>query len=795
MKVLQSWLREFAPIEGDPTFLADALSSLGLAVEDLVMLGEGLDGIVLAQVLELRKHPNADRMQLVDVDLGDGHALQVCCGAFNMSVGDVIPLATVGTVMPNGMKIERAKKRGEWSNGMLCSATELGLSNEANGIYILDETLFEGGVVPLGAPFADALGIERDVLFDLDVTSNRPDALSVVGVARDLAAHLGVPFALPELGVATSGVSALRRATIEISDASLCGRFVARVLDHIAVGPSPAWMQRRLAALGMRPINNVVDASNYVMLELGQPSHAFDLAKVAGTTLRVRRARPNERIVTLDGISRTLTPADGVIADGDDVAVAIAGVMGGASTEIDSSSTSVLLELAWWDPMSIALTSRRLGLRSEASTRFERGTDPLIPERAALRLAQLLAPSGVTLAPDALTVEGRELTPTRVHVRTGRVNGLLGTSLSPEEIRGAIEPIGFVCVATSDGHDVTVPSWRPDTTIEVDVIEEVARHIGFDQIGKTVPQSPLTGALTPRQSDRRAIRRVLAGLGLDEALPVPFLAPGDHTKAGVGDSPLSVTNPLVSEESVMRASLRPGLLRSVSFNESHRNLGVSLFEIGHVYRHPIIIDGVDPPRLPDEREHLAVALAGQEAPAAVHVWSTLADAIAAPDYELIVDSPSGLHPTRTARIEIGGVAIGWVGEIDPDATRSFEVSERVAWLELDLDTLLDLPHGVRQFRAISRFPSSDIDLAFTVADTVAAAAIERALRRGGADLVVDLALFDVFRGSSLPEGTRSLAYRLRLQALDHTLTDEEIAGARAACIAAVESSTGASLRA
>jgi phenylalanyl-tRNA synthetase beta chain len=785
MKVLQSWLREFAPIDGDPSTLADALSSLGLAVEEVVPLGEGLDGVVLARVLELRQHPNADRMQLVDVDRGDGEALQVCCGAFNMAVGDLVPLATIGAVLPNGMRIERAKKRGEWSNGMLCSAAELGLTSEASGIYVLPLDL-----APVGTPFADALGIERDVLFDLDVTSNRPDALSVAGVARDLAARLGVPFSLPVVEVETVGVSALERASIEILDPSLCGRFVARVLDGIMVGESPDWMQRRLLALGMRPVNSVVDVSNYVMLERGQPSHTFDLTKVADSALRVRRARDGEKLVTLDGVERTLTTADGVIADGHDVAVAIAGVMGGASTEIDASTRTVLLELAWWDPLSIARTSRRLGLRSEASTRFERGTDPLGPERAALRFAQLLAESGATLAPDVLVVSGRAVVPTRVRVRTARVNGLLGTTLAPDQIRDAIEPIGFACEPTDDGFEVAVPSWRPDTTIEVDVIEEVARHIGFDNIGRTVPKSPLTGALTPRQIDRRAIRRVLAGLGLDEAMPVPFLAPGDHAKAGITDTSVSVTNPLVSEESVMRASLRPGLLRSLAFNESHRNLGISLFEIGHIYRHP-----TQPARLPDEREHLAVALAGQEAPAAVQVWSTLADAIGLADHQLVADAPSGLHPTRTARIEVGGVAVGWVGEIDPDAARSFDVSERIAWLELDLDRLLDLPHGPGQYRPISRFPSSDIDLAFVVAGTVPAAAVESALRDAAGALLVDLALFDVFRGPSLPEQTRSLAFRLRLQATDHTLTDDEIASVRAAGIAAAEARAGATLRA
>ena len=347
MRVLLSWLREFAPdIEGDPFALGDKLTALGLTVEDVTITGGGLDGVVVARVLDLRPHPTADRIQLVDVDTGDGEALQVCCGAFNMAVGDLVPFATIGTIMPDGMEIGRRKLRGEWSNGMCCSRAELGQGEDADGIMIL---VGPAGEATLGTPIAEALGLEADVLWDLDVGANRPDAMSVAGVARDLAAGLGVPFSFPEFEVIESGDLASDLVTVEILDPELCGRFYARVLRDISIGSSPQWLTNRLIASGLRPINSIVDISNYVMIELGQPNHTYDLDLVPGGHLRIRRAHPGETIVTLDGISRSLVAADGVIADRDDTVIGIAGVMGGATTEISDTTTAVLLEMAWWD--------------------------------------------------------------------------------------------------------------------------------------------------------------------------------------------------------------------------------------------------------------------------------------------------------------------------------------------------------------------------------------------------------------------------------------------------------------
>ncbi|HEY2812077.1 MAG TPA: phenylalanine--tRNA ligase subunit beta [Acidimicrobiales bacterium] len=785
MKILLSWLREFAPIDAPADDIAHALGALGTPVEEMTQIGQGLDGIVVARVLRLRRHPDADRIQLVDVDAGNGDPLQICCGAFNMQEGDLVPLATIGTTMRSGMEIARRKLRGEWSNGMLCSPPELGLPGDAGGILVLGD-----GHAP-GTPLRDALGIETDVLYDLEINPNRPDAMSVAGVARDLAAHYGVPFALPkpDISAVTIGPGAASLVTVEVVDPTGCGRFTARVLQGVTVGASDPKIANRLRLLGMRPINNVVDVSNYVMLELGQPSHPYDLARVGGGGLRVRRAGDGETLTTLDGTERRLTPADLLICDGNDRPSGIAGIMGGADSEISETTTDVLVEMAWFDPITIVKSSRRLGLRSEASARFEKGCDPWAIDLAQDRFIELLGGAVGSVAEGTVDERGNLPEQATVRVRTARVNGILGTSLPAAEIRALLDPIGFTSTPVDDDQDVTIPSWRYDSSSEIDVVEEVGRMYGYENIGAIVPPSIHFGTLSDRQAERRLARDVLVGLGFAEAMPMPFLAPDDLTRAGLSDDPISITNPLIADESVLRTSLLPGLLKTLAYNESHRNAGVALFEVGHIFRRP-----VESQPLPDEHEHLAVAVAAAEAPAAVEAWEALAEALAIRDRALVAGTAPGLHATRSAAVIVSGERVGALGEVDPTVLANHGITERVAWLEIDLGRLFDLPHGDRPYKLLSRFPSSDIDLAFETADVVPAADVERALRDAGGELLVRLELFDVYRGPGLAPDTRSLAYRLRLQAADHTLTDGEVAGIRERCIDAVQSATGASLR-
>ena len=791
MKVLLSWLREFAPdIEGDPAVLSDVLSALGLTVEEMTVTGSVSDSVVLGRVLELRPHPDADRIQLVEVDDGSGTTLQVCCGAFNMAVGDLVPLARVGTVLPSGLEIARRKLRGQDSEGMCCSEIELELGDDAEGIMILNDRV--GASAGPGMPLSEALDQAPDVLWDLDVGANRPDAMSVMGVARDLAAGLGVAFEPPDWSTAASGPGIAEVAAVEIVDPTLCGRFVGRVLRNTPVGPSPAWIANRLTALGMRPINSIVDISNYVMLELGQPSHTFDLGRVAGAQIRVRRARDGETVTTLDGAHRTLVAGDGVIADGDDGVIGIAGVMGGTSTEIDASTTDVLVEMAWWDPPSISRTVKRLNLSSEAATRFRRGADwGYNVERCMNRFAWLAAQQGAEVAPGLIDERGDLPDHRPLRVRTARVNSLLGTGLSADEMADHLRSIGFGADPADDAElDVTIPTWRWDTETETDVAEEVARLHGYENIERTVPTANEAGGLSAYQKDRRLVREVLVGAGCYETQPMPFVALGALGTVGLPENGITLSNPVDDSESVLRTSLLPGQLRAVAYNQRHFNGDVRLFEIGHVY-----LPAPEGQLLPDEREFLAVALSGEEAPAAVAVLDLLVEALSLPAVELREVALPGLHPTRSAEVVVAGRTRGAVGEVDPEVLSACGVTGRVGWLQLDLQEVLGGPRARRRYRPVSKYPPSDVDLAFVAPDSVAAALLERALRASAGSLLVRLELFDVYRGPGVPEGSRSLAYRLRFQAPDRTLTDTEVADARQRCIDETSRRTGATLRA
>ncbi|MDQ1440523.1 MAG: phenylalanyl-tRNA synthetase beta chain [Acidimicrobiaceae bacterium] len=792
MRVPLSWLRDFAPIEGTPDELASAFSNLGLVVDGVEIIGGGLDDIVVARVLRLGPHPGADRVQLADVDPGDGGPLQIVCGAFNMAVDDLVPLAPLGTVMPSGMEIARRKVRGEWSNGMLCSPDELGLENDAGekGILILAK-----GVAVPGTSLREALGLEPDVVFDLDISPNRPDALSVAGVARDLAAVLGIPFRLPST---TGGVDdTLERPPVVVADPDLNPRFTATVVDGVAVGPSPPWLARRLTLAGMRPINNVVDASNYVMLELGQPNHAYDLDRLPGRGLGVRRARPGETLVTLDEVERRLEGDDCLIIDAEDTPVGIAGIMGGASSEISDTTTTVLLEAAYFTPMAIARTGKRLGLNTEARARFERGVDPEMIDLAIDRFASLLG--GVRRGPTVDVASPEFLpAPRPVPVRTARVNEILGTSLSDAEIARLLAPIGFVVSAAGDAglQVVTIPTWRPDSTREIDVIEEVARLHGYGNIARSLPPGVRTGGgLTSYQRQRRQVRDILVGAGISEAWTTTFLGPGDLERAGLPGDAVEVENPLDQSESLLRTSLLPGLLKAVRFNVDRQAPDVRLFEIGHVFARPAA-DATTP--VPEEREDLAIVAAGAAADAvlATRLWAVLAEGMRLEGIRIESALVRGLHPTRSARLVVAstGQVLGSVGEVDPSSVAAYGLSGRIAIVSVGLEALIGAPRRDTQAKPISRFPASDIDLAFVVDDAVAAADLGDTLRAAGGELVDSVGLFDVYRDESLGAGRRSLAFHVRLRALDHTLTDPEVAAVRREMIDAATGAFDARLR-
>jgi phenylalanyl-tRNA synthetase beta chain len=766
MRVPLSWLREFAPFEGDPAALAETFDDLGMVVEGIERVG--LPGVVVAQVSEIHAIPGADKIRRVIVEIPE--QVQVVCGAWNFDVGDKVPLAVVGAVLPGDFEIGRRKMKGVESHGMICSARELALGDDAAGIMVLPSD------APLGAPV-----IEPDVVFDLAIETNRPDANSVAGVARDAAARLGLPFLLPTPAVPSGAPSS--KASVRVDAPELCPRFTATVIEGVVVGESPDWVKRRLTMAGMRPINNVVDASNYVMLELGQPTHPYDLELLGGRGLVVRAARPGEKVMTLDGVERTVGVGgeDCLICDAEDAPVGIAGIMGGETSEIRTATSTVLLEAAFFNAMAIARSSKRLGLRSEASARFERGCDPEGIDRAVGRFIELLGVGSV----DGGMIDVRTLPVGResIRVRTDRVNKVLGTALSTEQIAGYLRPIGFEIVSADGAVDVVPPSFRPDVTIEENVIEEVARHHGYMNITRTIPRRPFVGSLTPYQRARRRLREVLVGAGLSEALGVPLLGPGEHARAGLPEEALVAPEPLAREESVLRTSLLPGLLRAVAFNRSHRVADVALFEIGHVFGVPA--DASRP--LPDERELLGAVVA--DAVVAKRVFDLVVQEFGS----AAVLSPSagpGMHPTRSAAVSDG---LGWVGEVDPAVLEAWGIEGRVGWIELDLERFLPHEPAYKQARPVSKFPSSDIDLAFAVPDDVPAGVVEAALRDAAGDLLQSVALFDVYRG--LGDGRRSLAYRLRFQAQDRTLTDEDVATVRQRVIESVQDAASATLRA
>ena len=790
MRAPLSWLRDFAPFPGDIGALRDALDDLGLVVEAVEHVGEGMGDVVVSRVLEISAIKGADRIRRVLVDAGGAEPLEIVCGAHNFAVGDRVPLAPVGAILPGGFEITARSMRGVVSNGMLCSGRELGLSDDGEGLLILGE---EARGAP-GTPLTEALGLEPDTVFDITVEGNRPDAWCMAGVARDLAARLDLPYAPPEPPAPPpSGRPVETAASAGVASKDLCPRLTVSVLDGVVVGPSPQWIARRLLLAGMRPINNVVDASNYVMLELGQPTHPYDLASLPGRGLTVRRAEHGETLETLDGVRRTLgvrgrglgdTGEDCLICDAEGTPVGIGGIMGGASSEISASTTEVLLEAAYFAPMAIARVQRQTGV-------------PLSRHE----VARLIEPIGFTVLASADAVAGGG-----------------GVALADD---------GDVRVT------VVVPTNRPDVRPEPygvdDVIEEIARMYGYSRLPRRVPTWPQPGGLTSLQRSRRTVKDVLCGLGASEGWTDTFVSEAAHAAVGLRGPAVRVSNPLDAEKPFLRRSLMPGLLGALAYNAGRRQPEVRLYEVGVVFTHPDegsprIVErsgagGRGMATLPGERELLCAVFArdDDDARQAVASWHVVADAFQLGRVRLLAPADGmaplpGLHPTRSAHLvapgdgDDPGIALGSVGEIDPDVAASFGLTtvaggsttpRRIGWLEIDLGLLFDedrVPRRLATGGAISRFPSSDIDLALVVDDRHPADEVADVLRSSAGDLLESVRLFDVYRGPGIPEGSRSLAYRLRFCSPMRTLTDEEVGELRSQCIEAVAAEVGAVLR-
>ena len=824
MKISLSWLREFVDLTESTEELRSILDDLGLVVEGIDLIGEGLEDVVVARIDEIRAIDGADRVRLVVVDAGHG-PLEIVCGAMNIDLGDHVPLAPVGAVLPGGFEIARREMRGVTSNGMLCSARELGLGDDHRGLMLLDDVIEP----VVGVRLLEALSITPDVVFDITVEGNRPDAWSVEGVARDLATRLGRALSSPSLAEPNGEESSASFASAGIDAPDLCGRLTVSVLRHVRVGPSPSWVVERVQSAGMRAISNVVDASNLVMLELGQPTHPYDAAHVANRTIQVRRARPGETLETLDGVERDLAKAgrglgdtgeDCVIVDGDDVVIGLAGIMGGATSEISDATTDVLLEAAYFDPMSIARSSKRHGLRSEASNRFERGVDPQLGLRAAARFVHILRESCPELEwlRDPLDIAGSTPTPPTIEFSERDIERVLGVTIPNDDVITILRGLRFQVTSSGDRFSVTPPTARPDVRSGsagiADVIEEIARLYGYRRLPRHVPTWPEPGGLSDRQKLRRRVRDVVVDLGAAECWTPTLGSDGDFDLLHPGVARVRITNPLASDEAVLRATMITGLVRAWVRNLERGTGDVVLAEIGTVFTHP---DATPTPRmtkggvsgsvtlsLPQENERLTVLLGreGDDATSAVAFWATLAERIGLAD--VVVRSSetpaAGFHPTRCAQLvdRASGALLGWVGEVDTvlvDGVITSDSSGRLGLLDVDFDALCDKVRATRrsEFAKVpSRFPSAVIDLAFVTPTSVHAQDLAFELR-GASEFVEEVELFDVYQGSNLPAGTRSLAYSVRFSSDDRTLSEKDVTHARRQLIARAELQ-GATLR-
>ena len=771
MRVPLSWLGEFCDTTLSPEEIADALTRHGVEVERLLRPWANLTGVIVARVLEVRDHPGADRLALATVETGDGQR-QVVVGVRNYAPGDLVPYAPPGATLP-GMPaaLEGREIRGQMSEGMLCSPKELGISGDHERILILPEDLGPGEDLT-------SLFELRQAVLDIEVHPNRPDLLSVVGVAREVAAATGADFLPPDTDVAEGTEKAADAATVEVLDPERCPRYLARVIRGVRVGPSPVAAQVRLSAAGMRPLSNVVDATNYALLELGQPLHPFDLALLAGPGIVVRRAAAGERLVTLDDVERHLSDGDLLIAD-TEKGVAIAGVMGSATAEVGPGTADVLMESAFFEPLGIRRTARRLGLRTEASIRFERGADPEAVAPAASRAAGLIAAwAGGTVLAGEVDV-GEPPARRHVSVRPGRASALLGMPVGAADVRTALGRLRLP--ATEEGDEVTVeiPGFRVDLEREADLVEEVARMIGYEAIPSTLPGIRQAGGLHRDQRTARRVRDVLAGAGLFETRSLSFGPASDlELFQDVRSQGVRLANPVSDGEAYLRTSLLPGLLRAARRNVAHRRTQVRLFEVGATFT----AEGAEPA----ERARLAFVLtgpAGEEWPGETRIMDYL-DARGVLEHlmaSLGIDSWSlseftfpPFHPGRSTEVLLaGGPPIGEVAELHPRVAEAFELPGRVAVAELFLEPLVEAAGEVATYRPLSRFPPLRRDLAFEVDRDVPAGAVRAAMVEAGGALLDRVLLFDVFEGDPVPEGRKSLAFHLDLRAPDRTLTDDE----------------------
>lgn len=795
MKISLNWLRDYVDITVPVKDLAYKLTMSGNEVKSIEIMGQAWDDVVVGEIVAVEPHPNADRLKLVTVDLGVERST-VVCGAPDVQVGEKVPFAKVGAMLVDGHTGERvqlkpAKIRGIVSEGMACSEKELGISDRHERLMTLAPE------APVGVPLAAYLG---DATLDLDVIPNRPDCLSVIGIAREVAALTRQEIKLHEPVYTEGGSAAEQRVTVEIADPDLCGRYCASLIDGVRIAPSPPWMQQRLLACGMRPINNIVDITNYVMLEYGQPLHAFDFRQIGGGKIIVRRASNGECITSLDGVERPLSPDMLIIAD-NEIPMAIAGVMGGADSEVIEITTSILLESANFNPVSIRRTSTQLKLRSEASVRFERGISSELAAWALKRATQLMLDlAGGKAAKGIVDVYPGKKDVRQIQFAVSQVKRLLGIEMKMEQIVEIFTSLGFECLADNSSEvEVTVPYWRMDITEVADLVEELARIVGYDYIPTTLLAGQLPGLhVAPVVNLREKLRDLVVGCGFQEVISYSLVSREKLDTVTAPELAIRVANPLSMEQEYLRTSLRPGLIGVLRSNQRHEEGGIRLFEIGKVYL----------PRekdLPEERETLGGMLSGPRSGVSwlgEKGWLDFFDAKGVLDTllgrlgieaDFRSAAEDSLHPGRAAEILVGGDVVGVVGELHPRVAEGFELlPQTVALFELDIEKLLVYVNLGGKYQSLSRFPESARDIAIVVD---AALPVKRAK-----DIICEFplvtraSLFDIYTGEQIPPGKKSLAFRVVYQSATHTLTVEEIQEVETEILARLSREIRATLR-
>ena len=778
MRVPISWLKDYVEFADSPQGLAAKLTFSGLEVEGIETIGCAAPGVVVGEILAIERHPNADKLTLCTVNHGAGQ-LVVVCGAPNVKVGLKAPFAPSGVTLPNGLTLKKAKIRGVFSEGMLCAPDELGLSKEHAGLLELDAKWAPG------TPIAEVLGAPETVL-ELEVTPNRPDCLSLIGIAREVAALYGTQLRKPELKLAEAGQPVAELTRVVVEDAAGCPRYTARILTGVQIGPSPAWMQKRLELAGVRAINNVVDITNYVMLECGHPLHAFDQALLAEGRIVVRRAQAGEKMKTLDGLERELTPTTLVIADAAQP-VALAGVMGGGNSEIRDTTATVLLESATFKPADIRATARRLGISTESSYRFERGVDVASVEWASRRAAGLMTElAGATCAPGALDIAALPAAPRTLRCRYDYVRTRIGVDLSDAKIRAIFQSLELSVAELETGVcAVTVPTFRGDLEREIDLVEEVARINGLDQIPAPSPRAIVVAGVDDRPAQAvAACRRALVGLGLRETMNYSFLSEKLLNLFDPAGAPRRVVipNPVSADQAILRDSLVPQMVETLGRNHARQVPEAALFEIGRVFAldangamteedrlvigllGPVGRTGLDK-HLPLKGEDMFLWLKG--------IWEALAAGLGLKRPGCRPTERPWAEPGSTVGLFVGGVEVGALGIVQHTAAREWRLTAPVAVLEAQLTPLLAQVFAVPRAAAIAAFPAVRRDMALVASDAVKHEDVVRIVRRAAPPELETVELFDIFHGGSLGAGRKSMAYACTYRAADRTLTDED----------------------